>query len=80
MARKGGRELDVSPLIRTVQYLEEVLKRGIVVGVEDDTVVIKDAADVNKALTLVQARIADVHRDMIMLLRDAQKAQCVGIQ
>jgi hypothetical protein len=62
-----------------VQFLDEVLKRGIVVGVVDERVVITDDADVQKALTAVQTRIGEVHRDMIMLLRDCGSAQRVGL-
>lgn len=69
--------IDVSPLIRTVQFLDEVLKRGIVVGVVDEKVVITDDADVQKALTAVQTRIGELHRDMTMLLRDCEAAQRV---
>lgn len=81
MGKRRGEALDVAPLIRTVQFLDEVLKRGVVVGVNEcDQGLTLDAEDVTRALAAVQNRIAEVHRDMLMLLRDAQKASCAGVQ
>jgi hypothetical protein len=59
---------DFSPLIRACMYLDECLKRGVVVGVYEDSLEVSDE-DIRKALANVQAQIANVREDMERLAR-----------
>lgn len=59
MTRRTSRDpnsLDVSPLIRTIQYLDEVLKRGVVIGIFEGSMEVSDE-DILKALTAVRAEM-----------------------
>jgi hypothetical protein len=76
MTRRTSRDpgtLDVSPLIRTIQYLDEVLKRGVVIGVYEDSKEVSDE-DIHKALTAVRCAIGAVRTDMEMTLRSVARA------
>jgi hypothetical protein len=64
--------LDVSPLIRTIQYLDEVLKRGVVIGVYEDSMQVSDE-DVHKALTAVRSAMQACSTDMERCLRSAAR-------
>lgn len=47
---------DYSALIRCIQYLDAVLKRGVVVGVYEDSMEVSDE-DIKKALTSVNTHL-----------------------
>jgi hypothetical protein len=64
--------LDVSPLIRTIQYLDEVLKRGVVIGVYEDSKEVSDE-DIHKALTRVRASMAECVVDMERAMRSVAR-------
>ncbi len=64
--------LDVSPMIRSIQYLEEVLRRGVVVGVYQDSMQVEDA-DIERALKNVQSHIANLTVDMERALKVANR-------
>jgi hypothetical protein len=49
-------KIDYSPLIRSIQYLDEVLKRGVVIGVYEDSMEVSDE-DVKRALVNVTAHL-----------------------
>lgn len=75
MTRRTSRDpstLDVSPLIRTIQYLDEVLKRGVVIGIYEDSKEVSDE-DIHKALTAVRCAIGAVRTDMEMTLRSVAR-------
>lgn len=65
---------DYSPLIRAVMYLDECLKRGVVIGVYEDSMTVSDE-DVQKALTNVRRQIDATITDMERLARAVTRAQ-----
>jgi len=73
--RDGPRDqLDVAPLIRTVQYLDAVLKRGVVVGVYADSLEVSDE-DITKALTETRKQIDITIHEMERLARCVTRIQ-----
>jgi hypothetical protein len=71
----GSREQpDYSPLIRSIQYLDEVLKRGVVIGVYEDSMEVSDE-DVKKALVSVTAHLDNCKVAMEQTLRSIARVQ-----
>jgi hypothetical protein len=71
MTRRTSRDpstLDVSPLIRTIQYLDEVLKRGVVIGIFEGSMEVSDE-DIRKALSAVRSAMEACANDMERALR-----------
>jgi hypothetical protein len=71
MTRRASRDpstLDVSPLIRTIQYLDEVLKRGVVIGIFEGSMEVSDE-DITKALKAVRGAMSDTILEMERGLR-----------
>jgi hypothetical protein len=66
--REPQAPFDVSPLIRTIQFLDEVLRRGVVIGVYQDSMEVSDE-DVHKALTAVRSAMDACNTDMERFLR-----------
>ena len=54
---------DFSALMCGIQYLDECLRRGVVVGIYEDSKAVSDE-DIDKALKNVMAKIADLRREM----------------
>jgi hypothetical protein len=67
-------KLDVAPLIRTVQYLDAVLKRGVVVGVYEDSKEVSDE-DITKALTETRRQIGMTIDELERLARCITRIQ-----
>ena len=65
---------DLSAVIRVVQYLDEVLKRGVVIGVYEDSLEVSDE-DVRKALVNVNAGIQSTIDHMERLARSITRFQ-----
>ncbi len=53
---KVDEPFDLSAVIRVVQYLDETLKRGVVIGVYEDSMEVSDE-DIRKALLKVNSAI-----------------------
>ncbi len=65
---------DIASVIRTVQYLDEALKRGVVVGVYEDSMEVSDE-DIKKALHAVNAAIDVTIDHMEKLARSITRFQ-----
>lgn len=66
------RALDISPLIRAIQFLDEALKRGVVIGVYEDSMEVSDE-DVWKAIGGVKLALTTLTNDMERTLRMANR-------
>jgi hypothetical protein len=64
---------DYSPLLRAIMYLDEALKRGVVVGVYQDSLEVSDE-DIRKALVQVNSLMAETSRGMEQLARAITRA------
>ncbi len=69
---KAEEPFDLSALIRVVQYLDETLKRGVVVGVYEDSLEVSDE-DIRKALLKVNAAIEVTVSHMEKLARSVTR-------
>jgi lauroyl/myristoyl acyltransferase len=65
---RGEAAPDYSPLLRAIMYLDEALKRGVVIGVYEDSKEVSDE-DVRKALIGVNALMAQTTAEMEKLSR-----------
>jgi hypothetical protein len=61
-------KIDYSPLIRSIQYLDEVLKRGVAIGVYEDSMEVSDE-DVKRALVSVTSHLDNCKLAMEQTLR-----------
>lgn len=64
----GSGQPDYSPLLRAIMYLDEALKRGVVIGVYEDSKEVSDE-DVRKALIGVNQLLAETTANMEKLSR-----------
>jgi len=69
-----GERPDYSPLIRAIQYLDEVLKRGVVIGVYEDSLEVSDE-DVKRALIAVTAQMDNCTVAMEKTMRSIARIQ-----
>lgn len=77
MTKRSSRDsnsLDVSPLIRTIQYLDEVLKRGVVVGVYENSMEVSDE-DIVKAMVRVRAELKSTTEVMEQSMRAVARSR-----
>lgn len=71
---RGADKPDYSALIRCIQYLDEVLKRGVVVGVYEDSMEVSDE-DIKKALLSVNNHLDNCTAAMERAARSITRAQ-----
>jgi hypothetical protein len=64
---------DYSALIRAIQYLDEVLKRGVVVGVYEDSMEVSDE-DIKRALVSVNSHLDNATAAMEKAARSITRA------
>jgi hypothetical protein len=64
---------DHSALLRALMYLDEALKRGVVIGVYENSLEVSDE-DIRKALIHVNELLAETTRAMEMLARTITRA------
>lgn len=70
---RGVDKPDYSALIRCIQYLDEVLKRGVVVGVYEDSMEVSDE-DIKKALRSVNGELDNCTQAMEKAARSITRA------
>jgi hypothetical protein len=70
-------KVDYSPLLRAIMYLDEVLKRGVVIGVYEDSREVSDE-DIKRALTNVNSLLAGTRDEIDKLARSLARAQAPG--
>ncbi len=71
---KVDEPFDLSAVIRVVQYLDETLKRGVVIGVYENSMEVSDE-DIRKALLKVNSAIEVTVSHMEKLARSIARFQ-----
>ena len=72
--RAPAEKIDFSPLLRAIMYLDEALKRGVVIGVYEDSREVSDE-DVSKALLNVNSKMAETRSELERLARALTRVQ-----
>jgi hypothetical protein len=65
--RVATKEYDVAPLLRAIQYLDEALKRGVVIGIFDGSMEVSDE-DITKGCASVKRHLNQVRDDLDLLV------------